>query len=704
MELNSVLAQFTAENPGMEVIDLVGAGAGGAVYKCHQIELNRTVAVKLLTLDLAEDGGTARARFEREARILSTLDHPSVPRFYAYGLIGNKFPYIIMDYVQGESLADMLKNTGVLSWSDVATIALQLCSTLKYLEEKSVDHRDLNLHNILIAGGVIGKTSVRLVDFGFAARADLQQLTAEGEVLGTIQYLSPEVRQGGRRGVAADIYSLGCIFYRCLTGQLPDFGSGDKLSLLPLKSSGCDSGPARFADVVRQCIRLDPGLRYPTIDALSGDIERVLDGLPPKLVSSLREHPARANRTAHLLLILASFATLVFLWCQQDSLIITTAARMPVVGADPIRAATSNFILGRLRASGNEDALQQFQIRMIHEPGLSSMDKAVLCLRFARESKGGKVAREWLLRGVEQVAGDTSAGADIIEQLSCELDKQISSADEHARFALATALDSLVWQYEPQDLPATYSLLSKLILRSKVHRPKDTPHLLSAIKCLSITGRQREALILLAEAERFFDSNNVPAQRIFTMQLRLGLLDEKDIAGRSRLAKELVAATLNARQLPPAIALATSCDALVAAKQFSQAYELLPQLEKLVAQGSDDTRLYTSIVLVPLRAGRFAEAELKARKLLSAGASKDGRGEVLRELLIESLVGQHKCSEAAKILVSLLEDPDFRLVPYHILPAVRCVNNCNGDDASAALTKIDGLLKARGLTEMGARR
>ena len=205
--------------PQLEIISLLGKGGMGAVYKARQPALERFIALKILAPQPADGRGFAD-RFNREARALARLSHPTIVAVHEFGEAGGMH-YFIMEYVDGVNLRQ-LERAGQLSPREALQIVPQLCDALQYAHDEGVVHRDIKPENILIDR----KGRVKIADFGLAKVLGLSgealRLTAEGHVMGTPHYMAPEqVEHPLEVDHRADIYSLGVVFYEMLTGELP---------------------------------------------------------------------------------------------------------------------------------------------------------------------------------------------------------------------------------------------------------------------------------------------------------------------------------------------------------------------------------------------------------------------------------------------------------------------------------------------------
>jgi serine/threonine protein kinase len=195
--------------------DVLGRGGMGAVYRARDAELERPVAVKLLAEHLA-DQPAFHDRFLREARLAAQLSHPNIVQVFDVGEEDGS-PFIVMECVEGSTLADELKERGRLAPEEVVDLALQICGGLEHAHAAGLVHRDIKPQNLLLRPD----GTVKIADFGIARAAETTRLTQMGSVLGTAAYLSPEQALGEEVTASADLYSLGCVLYELLTGRTP---------------------------------------------------------------------------------------------------------------------------------------------------------------------------------------------------------------------------------------------------------------------------------------------------------------------------------------------------------------------------------------------------------------------------------------------------------------------------------------------------
>lgn len=251
--------------PELEILELLGAGGMGAVYKARQKGLDRMVALKILPEEFAHDVKFA-LRFTREARTLAKLNHPNIVSLFEFGKQQDTY-YFLMEFVDGSTLRDVVA-AGQLSPEHALAIVPELCDALQFAHNKGVIHRDIKPENILMAAD----GSVKIADFGLSRILgnDTQPtaLTRTHQVMGTPRYMAPEQFEGAR-GVdhRADIYSLGVVFYEMLTGELP-IGR----FAVPSQKVAID---VRLDEVVLRTLEKEPQRRYQHASQIKSDVQTI---------------------------------------------------------------------------------------------------------------------------------------------------------------------------------------------------------------------------------------------------------------------------------------------------------------------------------------------------------------------------------------------------------------------------------------------
>lgn len=288
------IARLSELFPKLEIIELIGAGGMGAVYKARQSGLDRLVALKILPEEFGHDVKFA-LRFTREARTLAKLSHPNIVSVYEFGHVEDTY-YFLMDFVDGSTLRDVVK-AGQLAPEHALAIVPHLCDALQYAHDKGVVHRDIKPENILIAAD----GSVKIADFGLSrilgSENEQEMLTGTHQVMGTPRYMAPEQMEGSH-GVdhRADIYSLGVVFYEMLTGELPigRFAA-------PSKKVEID---VRLDEVVLRTLEKEPQRRYQNASQIKSDVQSITSisdpAYLPTLESDAKPRDSEEDSTASL--------------------------------------------------------------------------------------------------------------------------------------------------------------------------------------------------------------------------------------------------------------------------------------------------------------------------------------------------------------------------------------------------------------------
>ena len=258
--------QIAGDFPQLEIIELLGRGGMGVVYKARQKQLDRIVALKVLPPGIGQDPAFAE-RFTREAKALAKLNHPQIVTIHDIGRTQSGLYYFVMEYVDGTDLRQVLQ-TGNLSPQESLAIVPQICQALQYAHDEGIVHRDIKPENILLDK----KGRVKIADFGLARLLDkpaaVYTLTAVGQKMGTPHYMAPEQIAGSHNvDHRADIYSLGVVFYEMLTGQLP-LGRFDP----PSRKVQVD---VRIDEIVLRTLEQEPARRYQHVSQVQTDIETI---------------------------------------------------------------------------------------------------------------------------------------------------------------------------------------------------------------------------------------------------------------------------------------------------------------------------------------------------------------------------------------------------------------------------------------------
>ncbi len=268
-----------------ETSEKLGTGGMSNVYKATDRILERTVAVKILAEHLHDDERFVE-RFKREALAVARLIHPNIVQVYDTGVDEGRH-YIVMEYVEGRSGAQILQRTGPVEPEVAAEIGIQACAGLDYAHRRGIIHRDVKPGNLMIVGGPVGggEMIVKLTDFGIARAMEQTRITQVGSVVGTAAYLAPEQVRGEEATPATDVYALGVVLYQFLTGRLPYEGSSlaelavrqqNEKPLPPDTYNG--EVPETLGAAVLRALEGDPKRRYGSADELASGLRLGLEG------------------------------------------------------------------------------------------------------------------------------------------------------------------------------------------------------------------------------------------------------------------------------------------------------------------------------------------------------------------------------------------------------------------------------------------
>ncbi|WP_227395571.1 Stk1 family PASTA domain-containing Ser/Thr kinase [Jeotgalibacillus aurantiacus] len=265
-------------NDRYKIIRTIGSGGMANVYLAHDMILNRDVAVKMLRLDYVGDGDMLK-RFQREAQSATSLAHPNIVSMYDVG-DEDDYYYLVMEYVEGMTLKEYIKEFSPVSLDDAVKIMSQLTSAISHAHHNGIIHRDIKPQNILIDRD----GTVKITDFGIAMALSATAMTQTNSVMGTVHYLSPEQARGGTASKKSDIYSLGIVMYEMITGRLPFEGeSAISIALkhlqseLPHPSSYISNLPQSVENVILKSTAKDEFYRYRSADEMYDDLKTVLD-------------------------------------------------------------------------------------------------------------------------------------------------------------------------------------------------------------------------------------------------------------------------------------------------------------------------------------------------------------------------------------------------------------------------------------------
>ncbi len=366
----------------------IGEGGMGKVYRAHDNDLDRTVALKLIRGELARDSSSLQ-RFKQELLLASRISHRNILRIHDLGDVGG-VKFISMAYIQGMDLQDLIAKTGKLQVERVVNIAKQLASALEAAHAEGVVHRDLKPRNVLITV----EDQAFVSDFGLAKSLDAETtaMTRAGEVLGTPRYMSPEQAESKPADHRSDLYSLGVILYEMATGEVPFTGESSlqvmfqHVQQAPRDPRLANPGiPEYLASIILKCLEKDPAKRYQSATELLRDLET---GTPPTRIVRLRQaemsYPKWLFAVTGLVLVIGLALAVrpvrervlgrASIAVKQVAGV--TGANDKFVALMPLRVVGPDSTL-RIEAEGIGDALSAklFQIKTVHLASPAAVEK-----------------------------------------------------------------------------------------------------------------------------------------------------------------------------------------------------------------------------------------------------------------------------------------------------------------------------------------
>jgi hypothetical protein len=277
--LSSLQSQMLDRIGSCRIVGEIGSGGMAVIYKAIQEPLDREVAIKALKPSIALDSQFA-ARFEREARFMASLQHENILHVYDFVKNGGSM-YIVMEYVQGIDLYDLLQLSPALPIEIAAIIALQVARALDYAHFRGIIHRDIKPANVIISH----QGEVKLMDFGIARDHALADLTEAGTGVGTPSYMSPEQILGDKLDFRSDLFSFGIVLYQMLTGRKPFVEDDTRTVMQKIRLDRytharrvVSSIPSSMERILARCMEKLPANRYPSTQALIEDLVEFLTG------------------------------------------------------------------------------------------------------------------------------------------------------------------------------------------------------------------------------------------------------------------------------------------------------------------------------------------------------------------------------------------------------------------------------------------
>lgn len=260
-----------------EVIEKIGGGGMALVYKAKCRLLNRFVAIKVLRSEFTSDEDFVK-KFKRESQAAASLSHPNIVGIYDVG-IENDIHYIVMEYIKGQTLKELIKQKGALNYEFATDIAIQIASALENAHSNHIVHRDIKSHNIMLKED----RTIKVTDFGIARAVSSCTITNTGNIIGSVHYFSPEQARGGYTDEKSDIYSLGVVLYELVTGRLPFEGETPISVALkhvqedPIKPRMINKKiPKSLEEIILKCMNKNISGRYSCVSDIIIDLKQSL--------------------------------------------------------------------------------------------------------------------------------------------------------------------------------------------------------------------------------------------------------------------------------------------------------------------------------------------------------------------------------------------------------------------------------------------
>lgn len=350
----------------VQINALIGEGGMSVVYQARDCVLGRDVAVKFLSPKLSRKPEAMR-RFQREAMALAQLDHRGIVKVYRCSTTQGGAPYMVMQLVNGRSLADRLRESDRLATEQSVNLVIQLCDALAYAHERQIVHRDLKPGNIILEKGEDGLRPV-IIDFGIVRLlegGEMQDLTRTGDVFGSPLYMSPEQCRGARVDYRTDIYSLGCILFECLAGSPPFSGESALVTMMmhmqepvpKLEERSFFKFEPRLDHILQRALAKSPEDRYDSAQQFKDDLVRYQHGESIQPYS--KKEPLRLNKISIAGVAIAAIVAVVALIKMW-----TPNSPTGVVGYQPIHGSVKPMAMASTQADDDDGD----SLRLTHWP------------------------------------------------------------------------------------------------------------------------------------------------------------------------------------------------------------------------------------------------------------------------------------------------------------------------------------------------
>jgi eukaryotic-like serine/threonine-protein kinase len=482
-----------------EIIDLIGDGGMGSVYKARHKLMKRIVAIKTLHPHLVASA-SALKRFQQEAQAASSLSHPNVLAIHDFGLTDQGIPYLVMDYLEGVSLASVLQQSNYLELTRALDIFMQTCAGLYHAHQKGVVHRDLKPGNIMLVEVDGVPDFVKIVDFGIAklmpgSGLDTNDLTQTGQIFGSPLYMSPEqCRAVAELDGRADIYSMGCVMYRSITG-MPPFVGNDQIECM---YKHVHETPAPFDDVVPE-LHLPDQLEVITFKAMAkGPADRY------QTMNDLREALAMFRQSG------TQFAGAISRTISEPAPVDYATDEMHVLRAGGVEQKTASPLVvpeetkSRLEAGAPRtvgDAKTVKRIAIVAAGVLLIGGLGIFLANLPATLKQDKFAKYLALGQQEFNAGDLNSAEGNLKLATAEMNPAVNNKDP--RYATSLYLLGQIEYAKGQYNNAKHHFQQSQAIRTQIYGSEsaEVSQVLTALgRCYTAVGEYDEAEPILKKA------------------------------------------------------------------------------------------------------------------------------------------------------------------------------------------------------------
>lgn len=461
-------AAGTVVDERYELIERIGEGGMGTIYKATEIELQRVVALKILHATLIGNDESI-ARFMREGKALASLSHPNLLKFYRFGVWSNSWPYIATEWIDSQSLQKLVTDREHLSIQDSIQVAIQVCKGMQAAHHAGIIHRDLSPNNIMVNQADLSQ--VKVIDFGLAllvsaTNSSADKLTGTGMLLGSVHYMSPEQCAGSRVDERSDIYSLGCVVYHMITGS-PPFSADNAIAMMkhhrderpkPLKESLPRADiPAGIERCLLHAMSKSPETRYQSMEQFAIDLASVAAGQGDHIAApeQLTKSPRRPHRLVIAMLVPMTVMA-ALLWMHEHTTRLQERIDFETQSRRAARAP-SLTIQRRLRADNVCELYSEQQLEKYYREWLLTYGND---LNLDSCQARAKLAKLYDKEGTEAVESSKLKARAYRDGLQL-LDQQIKAGDTN-NAALTTSILAELVNSEDQSEQGLLRIIDKL--------------------------------------------------------------------------------------------------------------------------------------------------------------------------------------------------------------------------------------------------